>query len=48
MEAQLIDGAAIGKAMRAELAGDIAALAKKGVKPGLAVVLVGENPASQV
>lgn len=48
MEAQLIDGAAIGKAMRAELAGDIAGLAKKGVKPGLAVVLVGENPASQV
>ena len=48
MEAQLIDGTAIGKAMRAELAGDIAALAKNGVKPGLAVVLVGENPASQV
>ncbi|HEU5466837.1 MAG TPA: bifunctional methylenetetrahydrofolate dehydrogenase/methenyltetrahydrofolate cyclohydrolase FolD [Gemmatimonadales bacterium] len=48
MEAQLIDGTAIGKAMRAELAGDIEGLAKKGVKPGLAVVLVGENPASQV
>ncbi len=48
MEAQIIDGAAIGKAMRAELAGEIAGLAKKGVKPGLAVVLVGENPASQV
>lgn len=48
MEAQLIDGTAIGKAMRAELAGDIDALGKKGVKPGLAVVLVGENPASQV
>ena len=48
MEAQLIDGTAIGKAMRAELAGEIEALGKKGVKPGLAVVLVGENPASQV
>jgi len=34
--------------MRAELAGDIAALKKKGVTPGLAVVLVGDNPASQV
>ena len=34
--------------MRAELAGDIAALMKKGVTPGLAVVLVGDNPASQV
>src|SRR5258705_5439850 len=34
--------------MRAELAGDIAALKKAGVTPGLAVVLVGDNPASQV
>jgi methylenetetrahydrofolate dehydrogenase (NADP+)/methenyltetrahydrofolate cyclohydrolase len=34
--------------MRAELAGEIAALQKKGVTPGLAVVLVGDNPASQV
>lgn len=47
-EAQLIDGTAIAKAMRSELAGDIEALGKKGVQPGLAVVLVGENPASQV
>ena len=48
MEAQLIDGTAIGKTMRAELAGEIEVLRKKGVTPGLAVVLVGENPASQV
>jgi len=34
--------------MRAELAGEIAALKKNGVTPGLAVVLVGDNPASQV
>ena len=34
--------------MRAELAGDIAALKKQGVASGLAVVLVGDNPASQV
>jgi methylenetetrahydrofolate dehydrogenase (NADP+) / methenyltetrahydrofolate cyclohydrolase len=34
--------------MRAELAGEIAALKKKGITPGLAVVLVGDNPASQV
>jgi methylenetetrahydrofolate dehydrogenase (NADP+)/methenyltetrahydrofolate cyclohydrolase len=34
--------------MRAELAGEIAALKKKGVTPGLAVILVGDNPASQV
>lgn len=46
--ATLIDGNAIGAEMRAELAGDIAALKKKGITPGLAVVLVGDNPASQV
>ena len=46
--ARIIDGNAIGATMRAELAGDIAALKKQGVAPGLAVVLVGDNPASQV
>lgn len=46
--AKLIDGNAIGKAMRQELVGEIAALKKTGVTPGLAVVLVGDNPASQV
>jgi len=34
--------------MRAELAAEIAALKGRGVTPGLAVVLIGENPASQV
>ncbi len=34
--------------MRAELGGEIAELGRRGVTPGLAVVLVGENPASQV
>jgi methylenetetrahydrofolate dehydrogenase (NADP+)/methenyltetrahydrofolate cyclohydrolase len=47
-DAQLIDGTAVGKAMRAELATEIAALKGRGVTPGLAVVLVGDNPASQV
>ena len=47
-EAKLIDGTAVAKAMRAELAGEIGTLAARGVQPGLAVVLVGENPASQV
>jgi methylenetetrahydrofolate dehydrogenase (NADP+)/methenyltetrahydrofolate cyclohydrolase len=46
--AKLIDGNAIAATMRAELAGEIAALKKQGVTPGLAVVLVGDNPASQV
>jgi methylenetetrahydrofolate dehydrogenase (NADP+)/methenyltetrahydrofolate cyclohydrolase len=43
----LIDGVAIGDTMRAELAGEIAALAARGTTPGLAAVLVGDNPASQ-
>src|SRR5216110_2366142 len=34
--------------MRAELGGEITKLKKAGVTPGLAVVLVGDNPASQV
>jgi methylenetetrahydrofolate dehydrogenase (NADP+)/methenyltetrahydrofolate cyclohydrolase len=42
----LIDGVAIGRTMRAELGGDIAQLKERGVTPGLAAVLVGENPAS--
>ncbi|PYO89228.1 MAG: bifunctional methylenetetrahydrofolate dehydrogenase/methenyltetrahydrofolate cyclohydrolase, partial [Gemmatimonadetes bacterium] len=48
MPAKLIDGNAIGAAMRAELGTQIAALKKKGITPGLAVILVGDNPASQV
>jgi methylenetetrahydrofolate dehydrogenase (NADP+)/methenyltetrahydrofolate cyclohydrolase len=48
LPAELIDGNAIARAMRAELAPRIAELKRRGVTPGLAVVLVGENPASQV
>jgi len=47
MSARIIDGVAIGKAIRAEVAADVARLKAKGVTPGLAVVLVGENPASK-
>ena len=48
MTAQLIDGNALSKQVRAEVAQRAAALTAKGVKPGLAVILVGDNPASQV
>ena len=48
MTAQLIDGNALSKQLRGEVAQRAAALAAKGTKPGLAVVLVGDNPASQV
>jgi len=45
-KAKLIDGTAIGRAMRAELGAEIATLKQRGVTPGLAAVLVGEHPAS--
>ena len=48
MRARLLDGVAIGASIRAEVAEAAAALRARGVVPGLAVVLVGENPASQV
>ncbi len=48
MTAQLIDGNALSKQLRAEVAKRAAALRARGITPGLAVVLVGENPASQV
>jgi methylenetetrahydrofolate dehydrogenase (NADP+)/methenyltetrahydrofolate cyclohydrolase len=48
MTAQLIDGNALSKQLRGEVAQRAAALAAKGLKPGLAVILVGDNPASQV
>ncbi|AMM23085.1 bifunctional methylenetetrahydrofolate dehydrogenase/methenyltetrahydrofolate cyclohydrolase FolD [Variovorax sp. PAMC 28711] len=48
MTAQLIDGNALSRTLRADVAQRAAALRTRGVVPGLAVVLVGENPASQV
>ena len=40
--AQLIDGVAVAKAVREDLAGEVAALKARGVTPGLTVVLVGD------
>ncbi|PTT22208.1 bifunctional methylenetetrahydrofolate dehydrogenase/methenyltetrahydrofolate cyclohydrolase FolD [Acidovorax sp. HMWF029] len=48
MTAQLIDGNALSRQLRADVAQRAAALKARGVTPGLAVVLVGDNPASQV
>ncbi len=48
MTAQLIDGVALSTKIRAELAQRAAALTARGHQPGLAVVLVGDDPASQV
>jgi methylenetetrahydrofolate dehydrogenase (NADP+)/methenyltetrahydrofolate cyclohydrolase len=48
MTAQLIDGVALSKQLRTEVAQRAAALKARGITPGLAVILVGDNPASQV
>jgi methylenetetrahydrofolate dehydrogenase (NADP+)/methenyltetrahydrofolate cyclohydrolase len=48
MTAQLIDGNALSRQLRTDVAQRAAALKGRGVTPGLAVVLVGDNPASQV
>lgn len=48
MKAQLIDGKAIAAAARADLAAEVEELKAAGTVPGLAVILVGEDPASQV
>jgi len=46
MTATLLDGAETARAIREELRGEIQALAARGVRPGLGVVLVGDNSAS--
>ncbi len=48
MPAELIDGREVAKRVRADVARRVEALAMKGIKPGLAVVLVGDDPASAV
>ncbi|CAB3867220.1 Bifunctional protein FolD protein [Achromobacter animicus] len=48
MTARMIDGAALSQRIREEVAQRVSALAEKGTRPGLAVVLVGADPASQV
>ncbi len=47
MTAKIIDGKQIAADMRAELKAEVAKLKDKGIVPGLAVILVGEDPASQ-
>lgn len=47
MKAKIIDGKKIAEEIRAELKGEVEALSEQGVIPGLAVVLVGNDPASE-
>ena len=48
LTAQLIDGNALSRQLRADITARAAALKARAITPGLAVILVGDNPASQV
>jgi methylenetetrahydrofolate dehydrogenase (NADP+)/methenyltetrahydrofolate cyclohydrolase len=48
MMARILDGAAIAAAIKAEVAEEVRGLAAKGIRPGLAAVLVGHVPASEI
>jgi methylenetetrahydrofolate dehydrogenase (NADP+)/methenyltetrahydrofolate cyclohydrolase len=48
MSAKILDGKALAARIKGELGQSVTALRARGVEPGLAVVLVGEDPASQI
>jgi methylenetetrahydrofolate dehydrogenase (NADP+) / methenyltetrahydrofolate cyclohydrolase len=48
MSATILDGTKIAQEIRAEVAAEVKTLAAEGIRPGLAVVLVGHNPASEI
>jgi methylenetetrahydrofolate dehydrogenase (NADP+) / methenyltetrahydrofolate cyclohydrolase len=48
MSATILDGAKLAAEIRSEVAAEIQSLASSGLRPGLAVILVGHNPASEV
>ncbi len=48
MTARILDGTKLAAEIRAEVASEVKALGTSGIRPGLAVVLVGHNPASEV
>lgn len=48
MAAIILDGTRIAQQIRSEVAADVKTMAAAGVRPGLAVVLVGHNPASEI
>ncbi len=48
MTARILDGTKLAAEIRAEVAAEVTALVADGIRPGLAVVLVGHNPASEV
>lgn len=48
MPATILDGTKIAQQIRSEVAAEVAAMAAAGIRPGLAVVLLGHNPASEI
>jgi methylenetetrahydrofolate dehydrogenase (NADP+)/methenyltetrahydrofolate cyclohydrolase len=48
MSASLLDGNKIASEIRGEVAAEVRTMTAAGVRPGLAVVLVGHNPASEI
>src|SRR5437588_11257342 len=48
MPTRILDGTKIANDIRREVAAEVASMAAAGMRPGLAVVLVGHNPASEV
>jgi methylenetetrahydrofolate dehydrogenase (NADP+) / methenyltetrahydrofolate cyclohydrolase len=48
MTATILDGLKIASEIRAEVASEVKAMAASGIRPGLAVILVGHNPASEI
>ncbi|HJV25070.1 MAG TPA: tetrahydrofolate dehydrogenase/cyclohydrolase catalytic domain-containing protein, partial [Aromatoleum sp.] len=46
MVAKIIDGHAVARQVREECRERVAALQARGIQPGLAVIIVGDNPAS--
>src|ERR1700680_3810775 len=48
MPATILDGVKIAQDIRSEVAAEARALSATGIRPGLAVVLVGHNPASEI
>src|SRR5208282_627293 len=48
MPAIILDGTKIAQDIRSEVAAEVKTMAAAGVRPGLAVVLVGHNPASEI
>jgi methylenetetrahydrofolate dehydrogenase (NADP+)/methenyltetrahydrofolate cyclohydrolase len=48
MAANVLDGTSVGKAIKQEVADEVAEYSRRGLRPGLAVVLVGNDPASHI